>query len=138
MVHPVFTVRRFDAKPRGDAVGGFAVAKADHEAAGAGEIALELRGRQEDERLNEGHTAATLGDGLGTKERGEFLGLRVGKLEGIVGGGEPAVGLARPRTRIARDPPGPALDLDQKKSPGGEDEEIDLVYRGVEGDELED
>jgi len=47
-----------------------------------------------------------------------FLGLRVGELERIVGGGEPAVGLARPRTRIARDPPGPALDLGQKKSQG--------------------
>ena len=130
--------RRHDAGASRSAVGGVAVPQADLEAARAGEVALEVWGRQEDERLNEGDSAAPLGRALVVKQVGELFGFEVGELERVVGGCKPAVGLPRPGAGIAADPARPALDLDEKESVGGEDEQIDLVDRAVDGDELEE
>ena len=117
-------------------VGGVAVAEADAEPGGVGQITLQVGGGEEDERLDKRHPSPPLRSRLMVEELGELLGFEVDELEGIVGGAEPAVGFPGPGAGVAGEPSGAALDLDQEEAEGGVDEEIDLVDRAIEGDEL--
>ena len=118
------------------AVGGVAVAEADAEPGGVGQVALEVGGGEEDERLDERHPDAAAGGRLVVEEVGELLGFEVDELEGIVGGAEAAVGFPRPGAGVAGDAAGAALDLDEEEAEGGVDEEIDLVDRPIEGEKF--
>ena len=69
---------------------------------------------------------------------GELLGLQVGQLQRVVGGGKPAVGLPCPGAGVAGNAAWPALDLDEKEAVASVNEQIDLVDRAVESDELEE
>ena len=118
------------------AVGGVAVAEADAEPGGVGQVAFQIGGGEEDERLDKRHPSPPLRSRLVVEELGELLSLEVDELEGIVGGAEPAVGFPGPGAGVAGDAAGAALDLDQKEAERSVDEEIDLVDRAIEGEKL--
>ena len=118
------------------AVGGVTVAEADAEPGGVGQVALQVGGGEEDERLDERHTSPPLRSRLMIEEVGELLGFEVDELERIVGGAEPAVGFPGPGAGVAGDAAGAALDLDEEEAEGGVDEEIDLVDRAIEGEKF--
>ena len=69
---------------------------------------------------------------------GRSLGPEVRRLEGIVGGDEPAVGGPSPGAGVAGEPARAAFYFDEEEAKGGVDEEVDFVDRAVEGDELEE
>ena len=124
----------------GGAAGGGAVAdiaEAHPEATGAGQVAVHLRGREKHQRLDVRHLRAAAAEGvLAAEETREPLGLEVRQLERVVEGAATAVVFPEPGAAVAGDRAGVALDLDQEEAVGGVDEQIDLVDRAVEGDEL--
>ena len=113
------------------------IAQADAESRCALQFALQIRSRAKDESLDERERPFLLASLLPIEERTEFLRLRVGQDQWIVGGDQPAICLPRPRAGVTKETAWATLDLDQEEPLGREDQQIDFVDAPIVGDELE-
>ena len=62
--------------------------------------------------------------------------IEIRRLEGIVGGDEPAVGGPGPGAGVAGEPAGAALDFDEEEALRGEDQQVHLIDRTIVGDKF--
>ena len=92
------------------------VLEADPVAGRAGEVALDVVGRQEDQGVEPRHSDLADG-GLRLEQRGEGLRLAVGEQDGVVLGVEPAVLGAGPGAGVALDAARPRLASRRARSP---------------------
>ncbi len=100
------------------------------------ELHVERGGRAEDDRVDPGHVAGV--DVLAVlEERLQPLGLEVRQEDGVVDVVDLLLEPPDPAPRVPRDRPRAALDLDHEEARRPEDEEVHLVQRPVEADELD-
>ena len=121
----------------GESAAPFAIAQTDSLSRRPLQLKLQLRGRAEDQRLDERNLALVLAGPLPLKQGPKLLGLGVRADQRVVRRDELAVGLPQPGPGVAEEPSWPALDLDQEEPFRREDEEVNLVDTPVVGDEFE-
>ena len=102
-----------------------------------GQVDLEPWGGAEHGRFDAGNFDSGSGGPLPFQKAFELLRLEVREKDRVVDGGAAALVLPGPCAGIAGEPAGVAFDLDQEEAAGGEDEQVDLVDRAVEGEKRE-
>ena len=105
---------------------------------GVHQIALQVRCRAEDNRIDPGNTAVLLRCLLPAQQRPQLLRFRVGQKQRVVDRGRwLAVGLPSPGPRIAAQASRSALDLDQEEALRRKNQQVDFVDAAIVADELE-
>ena len=130
--------RRHDAWPLRLVACGVAVPEADFVSRVAGQIALDLLGRAENQGFDERQASPQLFDGLLTlQQRPQLFGFAIGGNGRIIVGELATLVLPGPRACVAAENARTALDLDQENSDRSQHEEVHLVDAAVVRDEFE-